>query len=54
LLFYVFLLTIGYGIWGVVLHGMLASRLDTGGGTVLLGFLLFSDVSFVNGREESA
>jgi hypothetical protein len=44
LLFYVFLLFIGYGIWGVVLHGVLAPRLDVGGGTLLLGFLLFGDV----------
>ncbi len=44
LLFCVFLLFVGYGIWGVVFHGMLVPKLDIGGGTLLLGFLLFGDV----------
>jgi hypothetical protein len=33
----------GYGILGVVFHGMLVPKLDAGGGTLLSGFLLFSD-----------
>ncbi len=33
-----------YGIWGVVLYGMSAPRLNIGGGMLLLGFFLFGDV----------
>jgi hypothetical protein len=43
LLFFVFLLFAGYGIWGVVLHGMLVPRSDAGGGALFLRFLLFGD-----------
>jgi hypothetical protein len=39
----VFLLFVGYGIWSVVFHGMLAPILDADGGAVFLGFLLFGD-----------
>ncbi len=52
--FFVFLLFVGYGIWSVVFHGMLAPILDAGGGAVFLGFLLFGDAWFVEGREEGA
>jgi hypothetical protein len=40
LLVFVFLLFVGYGIWCVVLHGMLAPRLEVGGGTLLPRFSL--------------
>jgi hypothetical protein len=40
LLFYVFLLFVGYGIWCVVLHGMLAPKLKVDGGTLFFGFSL--------------
>jgi hypothetical protein len=33
---------------------MLAPILDAGGGAVFLGFLLFGDAWFVEGREEGA
>jgi hypothetical protein len=39
-LFFVFLLFAGYGIWSVVFHGMLAFRLEAGGGVLFLGFFL--------------
>jgi hypothetical protein len=42
--FDVFLLFACYGIWDVVLHGMLVPRSNVHGGTLLLGFLLFGDV----------
>jgi hypothetical protein len=41
LVFFVFLLFVGYGIWGVFFHVMLAPRSNVGGGTLLLGLLLF-------------
>jgi hypothetical protein len=37
------LLFVGYGIWGVLLCGMLAPKSDIGGGALFLGFLLFGD-----------
>jgi len=43
LLFFVCLLFVGYGIRGVVFHGMLGPKLDVGGGPFLPGFLLFGD-----------
>jgi hypothetical protein len=43
LLFSGFLLFAGYGIWGVVLHGMSVPRSNIGGRALLLGFLLFGD-----------
>ncbi len=52
LIFYVFLLFIGYGIWGIVLHGMFMPRLDVGSGTLIFKFLLFGDAWFVDGKEE--
>jgi hypothetical protein len=43
LIFHVFLLFTGYGIWGVVLHGMLMPISNVGGGALLPKFILFSD-----------
>jgi hypothetical protein len=43
LLFSMFLLFASYGIWGVVLHGMLAPRSNVGGRPLFFGFILFSD-----------
>jgi hypothetical protein len=35
-----FLLFVGYGIWCVVLHGMLALRSEVNGGTLFFRFFL--------------
>jgi phosphotransferase system glucose/maltose/N-acetylglucosamine-specific IIC component len=43
LLFCVFLLFVGYGIWGVVFHGMSKPKSNVGGGALLFKFLLFGD-----------
>jgi len=43
LLFFVFLLFVGYGIWGVVFHGMLASTSNADGGVLFSGLFLFGD-----------
>jgi hypothetical protein len=48
-----FLLFAGYGIWCVVLHGMLALGSEVGGGTLLLRFFLVcdeDDVELLNRR----
>jgi hypothetical protein len=43
LLFFMFLLFVGYEILGVVIHGMPMPRSDVDSGALLLGFLLFGD-----------
>jgi hypothetical protein len=43
LLFFVFLLFVGYEIWGVVFHGTLTPRSDVDGGALLPRFLLSGD-----------
>jgi hypothetical protein len=42
LLIFLFLLFVGYGIWGVHFHGTLVPK-DAKGGVLLLRFLLFGD-----------
>lgn len=52
LLFYVFLLFVGYGIWCVVLHGMSTPKLEVDGGTLFQDFLCWCDAGFVGERKE--
>jgi hypothetical protein len=53
LLFDVLLLFIGYGIWGVVLHGMLDPRSNASGGTLLLEFILFGDACLLTAKKKA-
>jgi len=46
LLFFVFFLFAGYGIWGVVLHGMSTPKSDVSGGMLLPRFFLFGGAQF--------
>jgi hypothetical protein len=50
--FLMFLLFACYGIWGVVLHGMLTSILDIGGGTLLLGFFCLVMCDLLMGKKK--
>jgi hypothetical protein len=51
LCYFVFLLFVGYGIWGVFLHGMSTPKSDVSGGTLLPRFFLFGGARFAGGRE---
>ncbi len=52
-LFSVLLLFIGYGIWGVVFHGMLAPKSNASGGALLLEFILFGDGCLLMGEKKA-
>jgi hypothetical protein len=54
LLFFVFLLFASYGIWCVVLHGMMSLKSKVDGGTLFRRFFFWCDTRFVRGKKEGA